>query len=61
MILEEIDDEYYFEAILSPYDFKQIDEEGGVGQEYSWYNEEKKGINVYIRKENSRDRRKTVD
>ena len=52
MILEEIDDEYFFEAILSPYDFQQIELNGGIGQEYSWFNEEKKGIDVFIRKQN---------
>lgn len=51
VIFEEVDDEYYFEVILSRRDLEHFDTFGGIIGDFIWEGDGIKPMNVYIRKE----------
>ena len=51
VIFEEVDHEYFFELVLSPQDFEQIETFGGIIKDCVWEGNGIKDINVFIRKE----------
>jgi hypothetical protein len=55
VIFEEVDGEYFFEIILTPYDLEKLDTYGGIIGDFAWEGNGVRDINVYIRKEKESD------
>lgn len=49
IIFEEVDNEYFFEIILTPIDHEKLNQFGGVVGDFFWNAEGIKNINVFVR------------